>query len=65
MSQLKRSLKAAFVLAIAWTFVPAGVSPTGQLEVEELCASGNCERKAGSACIDGGQVLWGWKNIIG
>lgn len=65
MSKIQRSLAIGFVLALAWTFVPASISPTGGIELDGLCASGDCERKAGAFCVDGGQPIFNYRNVIG
>ena len=65
MSSLSRNIAIGFILALVWTMVPASISPTGSIEVDTLCASGACQRTAGAFCLDGGDVLWGYRNVIG
>ena len=65
MSSLKRSIAIGFVLAFAWIMVPASVSPSGSIEVDGLCASGNCVTSSGSFCFVDGNLIWGKRNTIG
>lgn len=65
MSSIRRAIGIATLLIVGFSIVPVSLSPTGGLEVNGLCASGDCERNSGSFCWIDGQVLYGWKNVVG
>ena len=62
MTSLKRCCVAT-LLAFALALVPASISPTGGLELESLCASGDCVRSPGNICWDDDLLLFGYKNV--
>ncbi len=65
MSSAIRSLGAATVIAFALALVPATVAPTGGLEINGLCASGECVSAPGKFCMAGGPPILNQRNAIG
>lgn len=61
---IRRLAPAAFV-AIALALAPATLSPTGTVEVEELCASADCAPKAGAFCTEDGRILQDYEPVRG
>ena len=65
MSARARTLGLASLIALALALIPASVTPTGGLEINGLCASGDCERSPGSICMSDGPPKMGYKSVIG
>lgn len=61
-----RSIRWTVVASIvaALFLVPVSISSAGSVELDGVCASGECKTKAGSHCYDDGTAYPDARNII-